>query len=232
MTELTSTFDWSVFGAQSMSVNGDTVAPSEAGATLSVFTSGVASVLLRGEVSEELFDIRFAIADPDDLIGVDLRLKEMVVRQELSLGAIERFLSSTKEFGTAWHYKAGIANYLYGVLARERSPESGLRQSQYREKYDEAVGMLSGYDRAAAEAICAVVAFHFNQCPLAVRRTRSPEVSFVSRSLHSLLQGGRPEESLTAGPGGTSACWPMPIQSRSWVGVSRCSVARTHKPRC
>ena len=189
ISEPTAEPDWAVLDASSILVNGEEIPPSKAGSALSSFHEGVVRVVLKGEQSNQSFDLRFAITDYADLQGVDDRLHEMVRGHRLTIGAIEGFLSATEAFRTAGDYRAGIANYLYGVLAREKSPESGLKHDEYRERFDQAVALLGGFDRQPADAICGLVAFHYNQFDHAILRTRSARVSWAARRFLHLLEG-------------------------------------------
>jgi hypothetical protein len=189
VAEPTAESDWSVLGTKSVIINGRQAEPSKVGAGLSVVKHGVAHVVLANEKSKQEFDLRFAIADPSDLAGVDGRLHEMVHRHQLTIAVIEGFLAATTQFVTAADYRDGIATYLYGVLARERSPESGLEYGAYREKFDEAVSLLGGFDRIPADVICGLVAFHYNQFDHAILRAQSPRVAWASGRLMRLLGG-------------------------------------------
>lgn len=194
VAEPTTEDDWSVLDSESITINGRRAMPSEAGSILSQFDRGIARVVLANERSEQEFDLRFSVADPSDLDGVDDWLHDMVHRHQLTIAAIEVFLAATTQYATtAADYRDGIATYLYGVLARERSPESGLEHDAYRDRFDEAVSLLGGFDRVPADVICGLVAFHYNQFDRSILRTRSPRVAWASRRLLRLLGG----ESLT-----------------------------------
>ena len=188
VAEPTTDGDWSVLDSELAIVNGRKAEPSEVGFILSGFSHGVARVVLANEKSEQEFDLRFSVADPSDLDGVDDRLHEMVHRHQLTIAAIEGFLAATTQYVTAADYRNGIATYLYGVLARERSPESGLEHGKYRAKFDEAVSLLAGFDRVPADVICGLVAFHYNHFDRAILRTQSPRVAWASSRLQRLLR--------------------------------------------
>jgi hypothetical protein len=189
VAEPTKEADWSVLDSTSVTINQRRAQPSEAGFILSAFSHGVARVVLENDRSEEEFDLRFSVADLADLAGVDNRLHEMVHRHQLTIAAIEGFVAATDQYVTAADYRNGIATYLYGVLARERSPESGLEHRAYRDKFDEAVSLLGGFDRVTADVICGLVAFHYNQFDRAILRTQSPRVAWASSRLLRLLRG-------------------------------------------
>jgi hypothetical protein len=189
VAEPTTEGDWRVLDSASVTVNGRGTKPSEVGSVLSAFNHGIARVVLANARSEQEFDLRFSIADAADLAGVDNRLREMVQQHQLTIASIEGFVAATTQYVTAADYRNGIATYLYGVLARERSPESGLEHSAYRDKFDEAVSLLGGFDRVTADVICGLVAFHYNQFDRAILRTQSPRVTWASSRLMRLLRG-------------------------------------------
>ena len=56
----------------------------------------------------------------------------------------------------------GICDYLYGVLAKERSHDASLSHEKYANKFNEAVEQLAAYDRPLARIIRSLVEFHFN----------------------------------------------------------------------
>ena len=140
------------------------------------------------------------IANESDLRGVDEGLRALVRGRSLTINTIEAFIDRTTPYTTARRYRDGLASYLYGVLAREGSRESGLLRDwgdvpAYTARFDEAVATLGEFDRRPAEAICGLVAFHYNQFDLALRKTRSPRVARAARRLAVLLLGGLPDTS-------------------------------------
>lgn len=185
--------DWVIKNACSVRVNGRTCSDKDARKTLASSRSGVVSVVLEGEVSNQDFEFSFNIADDADLDGVDEGLHALIRGKSLTLNAIDEFIRSTDRFFTARGYRDGLANYFYGVLAREKSPESGLPfdadSGGYRRRFDEAVAELGRYDRAPAEAISGLVAFHYNHFDLALRKTRSPRIAQLAMRFARLLDG-------------------------------------------
>lgn len=189
--------DWEFFNAQSVRLNGMPSTEADARTALSATARGVVSVVLAGDRSEQEFEFSFSIANEDDLAGVDGALAELIRGRSLTITTIESFLGRSEHYRSARLYRAALANYFYGVLAREGSAESGLSDEgivpAYAARFDDAVEVLGKFDRAPAEAICGLVAFHYNQFDLALRRTRSPRVARSSLRLASLLTG-RPGE--------------------------------------
>ena len=179
--------------AQFVIVNGWPTTPSGAAAFLSSQRSGVSDVVLAtGDVSQT-FQFEFSLAEEGDLHGVDAALARLIDGGELSLRVIDDFIMRSKPYPTASRYLSGLADYLYGVLAREGAAESGLADGSagaaYQGKYDQAVGILGAFDRPPAEAICGIVAFHYNQFDRAMTKTKSQRVAEVSLRFQAMLKG-------------------------------------------
>ena len=193
VTTETSPAHWVMRNAQSVIVNGWPTTPSGAAAFLSSQRSGVSDVVLtNGDVSQT-FQFEFSLADEEDLQGVDAALVRLIDGGELSLRAIDDFIMRSKRYPTASRYLSGLADYLYGALAREGAAESGLVDESagagYQGKYDRAVGILGAFDRLPAEAICGIVAFHYNQFDRAMTKTKSRRVAEVSLRFQAMLTG-------------------------------------------
>jgi len=186
--------DWEVRNAIEVFINGKAVLLGDVGRVLCAEHFGVTTVLLRGESTGQDFEFEFTVAEESDLNTVDAQLLELMRGRVLSMASIDRFLENTNTAKSANLYRSGFANYFYGVLAREGSPESGLTNSPddvpaYMKKYDQAVSHLTLFNRAPAEAVCGLVAFHYNQFEISRKKTRSPRVAWVSQRLGSLVEG-------------------------------------------
>ena len=87
----------------------------------------------------QTFQFEFSLADEDDLNGVDSALDRLVGAGELSLRTVDDFIMRSKRYPTGARYMSGLANYLYGVLAREglsENPADEAMTSAYQGKYD------------------------------------------------------------------------------------------------
>ena len=186
--------DWKIVDAESIRLDGVLTGDSKAKELLSSKTKGFIQVELTTKGINQTFDLRFEIAEKSHLDGIEGCLEKFVIRHELSISTIEAFLQETSQYSSCDSYRFGIANYFYGVLAREGSPHSGLNdlashKSPSINKFEEAVSQVMGYVVPGADAICGLVAFHFNQFDVAMRRTYSPRVSRAAYRLHRILKG-------------------------------------------
>ena len=197
--------DWNFHNTQHVFVNSVERSPAEAITDLCAKTKGVVAVKLVGERTDQNFEFSFSIANEADLVGVDDALGELVHGRSLTINSIEGFLNRAAPFESARRYRDALANYFYGVLAREASSESGLLDERnngstpaYAARFDDAVAELGRFDRPPAEAICGLVAFHYNQFDLALRKTQSPRVARASRRLAALISGANSDAALDA----------------------------------
>lgn len=160
---VTSADDWAALRADRAWVNEASVEPDQLATMLAEQDQATVDVRLAAGEIESSFRLQFAIADPVQLEVVDEHLLRLAQGKQLDLRAIEGFLRSCDELGAAARYVDGFAEYFFGVLARERSPDSALEHEEYVSKYDAAATVLSQFDRAPARTISALIAFHFNQ---------------------------------------------------------------------
>lgn len=186
--------DWEFAHASRVLVNGKSFSPGRARKALASANRGVLEVRLEGDRVDQVFEFAFSVADTDDLERVDAQLRAFVRQRALSIATIERFLEDTASFSSADQYRFGLANYFYGVLARERSPESGLvddhrAERAYVGRFQEAAQSLSQFEQPGAEAVCGLIAFHFNQFDIALRKTQSARLARISRRMQAILDG-------------------------------------------
>ncbi len=72
----------------------------------------------------------------------------------MTVSTIDGFIEDCRPFSTADLYYDGICHYLYGVLAKERSPDSSLPYEEYRDRFNRAADALRDYDKIS-RAYCA-----------------------------------------------------------------------------
>ncbi|CAM5442560.1 hypothetical protein SCYAM73S_08193 [Streptomyces cyaneofuscatus] len=195
VTSSSSSADWVTSDVESIAVNGRETSTSQAAGFLASVKVGVQTVAVSNGPLERTFEFDFCLAEEEDLCLVDQALEKLISSRELSLNAIDTFIMRAGRGVTARRYREGVAAYLYGVLAREAVEDPGRVDASgatiYEQRFNSAVSLLSTFDRPATEAICGLVALHYNQFELAVRKTNSHRVSDVAARFRSLLAGAR-----------------------------------------
>ena len=147
----------------SAALNGRDITVQEARKRLSSMTHGLATLALFGaKSSRKTVRLDFQIAATGDLDVIDAAFEAMGKRNQLDICAIDLFISETRKSETALPYCGGIADYLYGVIAKERHQGSDLKYESYQSRFRSAASKLGRYDRPVARAIIDLISFHFN----------------------------------------------------------------------
>jgi len=107
----------------------------------------------------------------------------------LDIEAVSRFNKDCRDYLSAMPYCNGIANYLYGVMAKERSSDSGLKHEDYIPKFLRSSYELSGINRPFARSVRSLVAFQFNQFDDAWYLAPEGALRHAAGAFSVLLQG-------------------------------------------
>lgn len=170
-------------------VNGASVAPSALPQLLAAMSRQFVELTLQNEGASTHCALDFQIAAEADLAGVEAAFLRLARDRTLGIEAIARFIEDCRAFKTARLYCDGICHYLYGVLAKEQAPDTGLHQGQYKERYLRAQDELSGFDRPLANSIRSLVAFHFNHFEDAATLAAEGGLRQAARAFEGLLKG-------------------------------------------
>lgn len=171
-------------------LNGQTVAVQALGQCLSRMSREFVELELANEGAVTRCVLDFKIADESHLAHVEAAFLRLARARALTIESVSGFIEDCRLFDDAMPYCDGICHYLYGVMAKEKSVDSGLKQGQYVERFLRANEELAGFDRSLARSIRALVAFHFNQFDEAVLLApRGGALSYAAGAFARLLQG-------------------------------------------
>lgn len=170
-------------------LNGKPVLIADLASTLAAMTREFVKLQLDNDGASTCCVLDFRIADEAHLIGVEAAFLRLARDKILSIDSIARFIEDCRAFHSAMSYCDGICHYLYGVMAKENSPGSGLRQGEYVGRYMRASDELSGFDRALARSVRSVIAFHFNQFDEAKLLAPEGALRHAAHTFAGLLQG-------------------------------------------
>jgi len=170
-------------------INGESIEAARLGEFLSLLRHEFVQIELRnqGVLTPCLLDFR--VADEDHLAGVEAAFLRLARDRVLSIEAISRFNDDCRAFPTAMPYCDGVAHYLYGVMTKERSSDSGLKHEEYIARFNRANDQLAGFERPLARSVRALVAFHFNQFDDAEVLAPDGALRHAAGAFANLLQG-------------------------------------------
>ena len=173
----------------SATVNGVAISLSKLPRFLSDTTNDRVKVVLTNEGASSTFEFLIRIAKEEHLAGVEAAFLKMAKSCTLTIRAIDGFIEDCKPFETASLYCDGICQYLYGVLAKERAPDSALSFDEYPNRFTTAVDELQTYERSLAQIIRALVAFNFNHFEDAQRQAPVGQLEHAAVLFSGLLEG-------------------------------------------
>lgn len=145
-------------------------------------------VLNKADVQKKfVLDVR--IAAEGDLITIEKQFKSIASKRQLDIRVVEEFISATSECCSAIGYYDGICAYLYGVLAKEKAPDSSLPYDEYVHKFNRAAEKLAGYERPLARMIGSLIKFHFNHFKDATRLASDMRVGRAAARYTAWMEG-------------------------------------------
>ncbi|MBI3147695.1 MAG: hypothetical protein HYZ17_04205 [Betaproteobacteria bacterium] len=169
--------------------NGTPREPREIPKLLAEVSHDKVKVELGNDGPPAVFELVFQIADEMHLKGVEASFLQFANRKLLTVRALEVFIQECRAFNTADAYWGGICDYLYGVLAKERAPDSSLPYDEYRERFNRAADALLDYDRSLAHLVRSLVAFHFNHFEDAALFAPPGQLHMASMRFEAVLKG-------------------------------------------
>jgi hypothetical protein len=172
-------------------LNGDEIPLSSLPNKLAEIDSDVCRVKLSKSGVDAEFELDIRVASDEDLKGIEEQFMRMARGSRLDIRAVEEFISATSEFRSAISYCDGICEYLYGVLAKERAPDSSLPYDAYIGKFNKAAEELADYDRPLARTIGSLVEFHFNHFRESARLSPVLRVGLVADRYAAWIESRR-----------------------------------------
>ena len=179
-------------------LNGDEISTCTVPHELARITSDVCRLVLSKANVPTTFTLDFRIASEQDLRGIETQFKKTTLGRRLDIRTIDEFISATSGFGTAIGYCDGICAYLYGVLAKESSPDSTLPRESYVGNFNKSAKELADYERPLAHTIRSLVEFHFNHFNEANRLASKTRVGYAAGKYATWIRGGSRRKEETA----------------------------------
>jgi len=188
VTQLAET-DVAVEDATSCYLNGQAVEISQLGTRLSAMRHEYVEIDLSNDATTVRRCLDFRVADPSHLTSVESAFLRLANDHKLDIQAVSKFNDECRSFESAMPYCDGISNYLYGVMAKEQTPDTGLKHEKYIENFSRSFNDLLDFDRPIARSVRALISFHFNQFEDAERIAPEGSLKNAAGAFSGLLQG-------------------------------------------
>jgi hypothetical protein len=131
------------------------------------------------------YDLAFRIADSSELRGVELAFSDAVMPGALTRHVVDQFLHDPRCKGVARDYADGLANFLIGILLKERPATESLSTpfARYRETYGAGLRTLREIKRPFAQLIADIIRFALNDFTQASSNSGYWELDLASKLL-------------------------------------------------
>ncbi|WP_156376025.1 hypothetical protein [Methylobacterium sp. Leaf117] len=192
-----------------------TVSEKELGRTLAGLKVGTVKVAL-ANASERLaapvranYDLAFQIAAPRALQAVERAFLERMTVNGLTVGTVGEFRADARCQGAASDYATGMAEYVLGVLVKERPHGQSITSAldRYRSLFGSALEKLTPHQRPLPQLLCAVMRFALNQFGTGPLDTGYHELDAATVMLRGPVMG--PAIPMPADIPGRQAACPM-----------------------
>ena len=170
-------------------LNGELFQADQIGMRLAQITNDTVRIKLANEWVEAEFTLKYDIASKAHIKGVDQCFLTIARGKRLDKRSITDFIDAAKVYPSASRYLDGICLYFYGVLAKEKSPESTILHHEYVEFFNRAADELKGFYTPLARTIGALIEFHFNHFMEATILAEDSRVGIVSNRFATWLSG-------------------------------------------
>jgi len=123
---------------------------------------GVIDVRLANRAVESVYRILLRVPDPAQIEEITSTFSAQLARNDVSVRDVRRFADALHVSEASLDYASGLADYVYGVLAKDGSGGVSLPFSAFREKFLRARAVLGEFDDPLANAVCSAIKFNLN----------------------------------------------------------------------
>jgi hypothetical protein len=176
-------------------LNSKVITKSSLKKTLSEKKHGVCTVLLEHDGIDSEYQIEFDVSLDDELYNVEQLFFDVVGGVSLDLKLVDLFIDMSAKYKSATRYVDGLSSYLYGVLAKDGRGGTHLARADAITKFNQALDILSKFDRYLAKAIIGVVNFNQNIFELTDSLAGAPKLHFSSIIFNGFVTGNNKEKS-------------------------------------
>ena len=153
---------------------------------------GVLELHLRTRGASQRYDIRILVPEEKELRRIEDEFTAHLARNDVSVSDVRDFGAVLSVGAGAREYASGLADYVYGVLAKDGAGQTTLPFSAFLDKLKRSLGILGPFDRPLAAAVASCIRFNLNDFrstwrPCGVRTLDRAFWIFRQRSLGKAL---------------------------------------------
>ena len=152
---------------------------------------GVVELHLHNQRASRRYDIRILVPEEGELQRVEDEFRSHLARTEVTVSDIRHFDEALCIGPGAADYASGLADYVYGVLAKDGGGQTTLPFTEFPAKFRQSLGILDAFvERPLAVAVASCIRFNLNDFrspwrPCEVPRLDDAFLFFRQRALAS-----------------------------------------------
>ena len=123
---------------------------------------GILELLLRARGTSRRYEIRILIPDEEELRLVEGEFTAHLARNDVTVSDVRRFDEALSVGAGAREYASALADYVYGVLAKEGAGQTTLPFAGFPEKLKRSLAIVRGFERPLAAALASCIRFNLN----------------------------------------------------------------------
>ena len=148
-----------------LSINGASLRATSAAAfrqILDEMREGVLELHLHNRGALQRYDIRILIPEGRELHRLEDEFMTRLARDDVTVSDVRRFDEAISVGPSAREYASGLADYVYGMLAKDGAGQTTLPFAVFPDKLKRSLGVLGTFERPLATAIANCIRFNLN----------------------------------------------------------------------
>lgn len=123
---------------------------------------GVLELHLRSSRASQRYDVRILVPEDEDLRRVEKEFGAHLARTDVTITDVRHFDEALAVGPGAREYASALADYVYGVLAKDGAGHTSLPFAAFLDKFKRSLAVVSSFERAFAMAVSSCIRFNLN----------------------------------------------------------------------
>ena len=154
---------------------------------------------LRTRGAVQRYDILILIPEEEELQRLESEFMTRLARDDVTVSDVRRFDEALSVGSGAREYASALADYVYGMLAKDRAGQTTLPFEAFPDKLKRSLGILGAFERPLATAVASCIRFNLNDFRSAWRPCGVLALDHAFRIFRQRAFGGTPD---------STAPWP------------------------
>ena len=140
------------------------VSPDDVREVLGRTRDGLLELHLRNRVATRRIDIRVLVPREEEMCHIEEEFVKHLAQAKVTVSDVRAFDEALRAGEAALDYASGLADYVYGVLAKDRAGQTTLPHTVFSDKLKQSLGVVRDFirDRPLAAVVAGCIRFNLN----------------------------------------------------------------------